>query len=210
MEEKANPEASLWSAVDKTYAGLADDNFLGAEGTFVYSENIDNFRNPKGIQLSTKVETLYALAEINPRRYLITRFGIQMVFFDTKIFANGTLIYTLTGANRFRNAIEFGSYIVVTFTTGTTATFAPTQTTYNLSANDEDIDLQECGYLLIHNTSTMVATPLVKDNVLYRFYGTTASIELITYLNNFIFIAAGALIYRMDTTQLVTPPATPR
>lgn len=55
----------------------------------------------------------------------------------------------------------------------------------------------------------MATAPTVKTDAGYRFYGTTASIELITYLNNAVFIAAGALIYRMDTTQLVTPAATP-
>lgn len=56
----------------------------------------------------------------------------------------------------------------------------------------------------------METSPTVKNDAGYRFYGTTSSIELITYLNDAIFIAAGALIYRLDTTQLVTVPASPR
>ena len=190
MADKSNPQLGIWSAVDKTYVGLADDNFLGQEGSFVYSENIDNFTNPKGVQLSRKAEALFDINVNNPRRYLLTSFGVDMVFFDTTIYAEGNLIYTFTGAKRFRNAIEFGRYIVVCFTTGTTSTYAPTQTNYNLSADDEDIDLQELGYILILNDSNMSTTPTIKNDSAYRFYGTTASIELITYLNNAIFIAA--------------------
>lgn len=67
-----------------------------------------------------------------------------MVFFDQHIYANGTLIHTFAGADSYRNAIEFGSYILVCYSTGTVNTYAATQTNYNLSASDLSIDLVEC------------------------------------------------------------------
>lgn len=199
----ANPETWLW-VQDKWYAGLADDSFLGVEGSFLSSENIDNIRNPKGIQLATAPSQIYDLWESDPHKYLLTRFGIEMVFFDKKIYANWTLIYTLTGANDYRNAIEIGNYILVTFSTGTVSSFTAAQVTYNV-----DVDLALCGYILIENNATMDTAPVIDANAAYRFYGTTSSIELYSYNADFVIVAAWAIIYQWDNVQIVSVPVAP-
>lgn len=132
-----------------------------------------------------------------------------MVFFDKYIYAEGNLIYTFTGSEVFRNAIEFGRYIVVCFTTGTSSLYTPGNTTYNESSDDEDIELQECGYLLIFNNVAMPITPTIKDDSDYRFYGTTASIELLQPGDGSIYIAAGAIIYKITYIDLISIPANP-
>ena len=101
---------------NKFYSWLGYDPFMGPDGSFQYSKNVDVRRNPKGLQLVPKMNaTSYSWTKIT------AMLGVDTTHFysfssNGRVYLNHSLAYTLTGAVTslaILNACIFKDYLYI-------------------------------------------------------------------------------------------------
>ncbi len=104
-----------WSS-NKFYAGLGFDAFMGPDGSFQYSSNIDTRRNPRGFQLVPKVAK-YDYGSIKITAMTSVNASNLFTFSSAgRVYKNHSLAYTLSGAvtsKEILNACIFKDYLYI-------------------------------------------------------------------------------------------------